>query len=280
MAVYSPHDNTLIELITNNGVSAYSFEEIVTETVAPPVDSIFADIDENFESWTELSPYWKYENIFLANDAYALEGTGKYLGLATSASPGMVMTPLVKDPKTLNFYLAENSGGSDDWDLDVLLINEFYEVVDTLLELGDPGDFDWHQHYADINLTGNYAVMFVCDRNTAGAFYIDHVTIGDPVGIANAVPTEFQLHQNYPNPFNPTTTIRFDLPTDAMVNLAIYDISGRKIRTLVSEHVNAGYNQVVWNGLDRNGHPVSTGMYIYKLQAGDMIDVKKMTFLK
>jgi len=94
------------------------------------------------------------------------------------------------------------------------------------------------------------------------------------------IPDEFQLHQNYPNPFNPTTTIRFDLPENAKVHLAIYDISGRKIRTLINENVSAGYNKVVWNGMDRNGNPVSTGMYIYKLQAGDMIDVKKMTFLK
>jgi len=278
MAVYSPHNNTLIELITNNGVSAYSFEMIEDEVIAPPTDSIFAAINEDFEAWSELSPYWEFSNIRLADDSYSHSGT-KYLGLATTNSAGKVVTPLVRDPKTLNFYLSEHTGGSDVWDLDVLLLNEFNEIVDTLLELSAPGDFDWHQHYADINLTGVYRVVFMGEV-TSGSFYIDDVTIDDPVGIADAIPAEFQLHQNYPNPFNPTTMIRFDMPEDAKVHLAIFDITGRKVKTLINANVSAGYNQVVWDGTDHNGNPVSTGMYIYKLQAGDMIDVKKMTFLK
>lgn len=97
----------------------------------------------------------------------------------------------------------------------------------------------------------------------------------------DGIPTEFALHQNYPNPFNPTTTINFDLPEIADVKLVIYDITGRKIRTLVNNSsVAAGYKKIVWNGRDDFGNGVSTGMYIYRLQAGDYVDVKKMTFLK
>ncbi|MDD3095608.1 MAG: FlgD immunoglobulin-like domain containing protein, partial [Candidatus Marinimicrobia bacterium] len=97
---------------------------------------------------------------------------------------------------------------------------------------------------------------------------------------AVGVPKEFALHQNYPNPFNPTTTINFDLPTTADVKLVIYDIAGRKIRTLVNGHIDAGYKKIVWNGRDDWGNGVATGMYIYRLVAGDFVDVKKMTFLK
>jgi hypothetical protein len=97
----------------------------------------------------------------------------------------------------------------------------------------------------------------------------------------DGIPDEFALHQNYPNPFNPTTTINFDLPEVADVKLVIYDISGRKIRTLVNNSsVAAGYKKIVWNGRDDYGNAVATGMYIYRLRAGEYVDVKKMTFLK
>ncbi len=98
---------------------------------------------------------------------------------------------------------------------------------------------------------------------------------------AEGIPTEFALHQNYPNPFNPTTTINFDLPEIADVKLIIYDITGRKVRTLVNNSgVAAGYKKIVWNGRDDFGNGVATGMYIYRLIAGDFVEVKKMTFLK
>ncbi len=94
------------------------------------------------------------------------------------------------------------------------------------------------------------------------------------------IPAEFALHQNYPNPFNPTTMIEFDLPEVADVSLVIYDLTGRQIRTLVNGSINAGYRGITWNGCDDFGNGVATGMYIYRLKAGNFVDVKKMTFMK
>ena len=95
------------------------------------------------------------------------------------------------------------------------------------------------------------------------------------------VPMEFALNQNYPNPFNPSTMIRYQLPEQTMVTIAIYDLMGRKVRTLIpGETQLAGYRQVVWNATNDFGQPVSAGMYIYTIQAGTYRMTKKMILMK
>jgi len=94
------------------------------------------------------------------------------------------------------------------------------------------------------------------------------------------IPEVFALHQNYPNPFNPTTHIRYDLPEDALVSITIYDIMGRSIRSLVKSRQTAGYRSIQWNATNNLGEPVSAGMYIYTIQAGEFRQVKKMVLLK
>ena len=89
------------------------------------------------------------------------------------------------------------------------------------------------------------------------------------------IPKEYSLYQNYPNPFNPTTTIKFDIPKDGLITLEIYDILGRRITTLVNENRSAGsYEQVF------NASSLASGVYVYKLQAGDFVTSKKMILLK
>ena len=96
----------------------------------------------------------------------------------------------------------------------------------------------------------------------------------------SVVPKVFALHQNYPNPFNPTTTIKYDLPEAANVRIMIYDLMGRKIRSLVNERQDVGFRSVQWNAADDLGLQVSAGMYIFTIQAGDFRQVKKMILLK
>ena len=88
------------------------------------------------------------------------------------------------------------------------------------------------------------------------------------------------LHQNTPNPFNPSTTISFTLPERMRATLAIYDVEGRRVRTLVDETVGEGYQEYVWDGNDANGTLVSTGVYFYSLRSGTRTLTKKMLFLK
>ena len=88
-------------------------------------------------------------------------------------------------------------------------------------------------------------------------------------------PKEFKLEQNFPNPFNPTTTIQYQLPQDARVTLKIYDILGSEVATLVNEEQEAGYKEVQFTGSN-----IASGMYVYRLQAGEYISVKKMLMVK
>jgi hypothetical protein len=94
------------------------------------------------------------------------------------------------------------------------------------------------------------------------------------------IPEVFALHQNYPNPFNPTTQIKYDLPEDAMVSITIYDVMGRSIRSLVNTTQSAGYRSIQWDATNNLGEPVSAGMYIYMIQAGQFTQTKKMVLLK
>jgi len=94
------------------------------------------------------------------------------------------------------------------------------------------------------------------------------------------IPDEFALHQNYPNPFNPITTLRYDLPETDLVNITIYDMLGREVKTLINQTQDAGYRSVIWDATNDYGKPVSAGIYLYQIQAGEYISTKKMVLLK
>jgi flagellar hook assembly protein FlgD len=88
------------------------------------------------------------------------------------------------------------------------------------------------------------------------------------------------LHPNHPNPFNPVTTLQYDLPEDALVNITIYDMMGRLVSNLVSSQQNAGYKSIQWNATNNAGQPVSAGLYLYTIEAGEFRQTKKMVLLK
>lgn len=94
------------------------------------------------------------------------------------------------------------------------------------------------------------------------------------------IPTEYSLAQNYPNPFNPQTEIAFALPRAGHVTLRIFNALGQEICTLVDRPYEAGYHSVVWNGKDNRDNPVASGVYFYQLQAGDFVQVHKMSLLQ
>ncbi len=106
----------------------------------------------------------------------------------------------------------------------------------------------------------------------------DHPTgVDDPSKI---IPDRFVLHQNYPNPFNPTTTITYSLPRSADVQIDIYNILGRRVIKLVDEFQKAGNHSIQWNGRDNHGNEAASGIYFYRISAGDKVRSRKMLLLK
>ncbi len=102
------------------------------------------------------------------------------------------------------------------------------------------------------------------------------LSLDDP----STMPMTFALHQNYPNPFNPTTTISYDLPEQSHITLDIYDLLGKRIKTLVHQSQDAGRQIVMWDGTDDVRRQVSAGVYLYRIQTGEFTQTRKMLILK
>lgn len=100
------------------------------------------------------------------------------------------------------------------------------------------------------------------------------------VVLASEIPAHFVLEQNHPNPFNPETEIRFQIPQESHIVLAIYSVLGQEIRRLADALYAAGHHTIRWDGNDASGAPVASGVYLYRLQAGGFTQVKKMSLVR
>ncbi len=119
---------------------------------------------------------------------------------------------------------------------------------------------------------------------TEEGWYVDDISItstGPETGVDDTiVPMLFTLKQNAPNPFNPTTVIHYGLPRAADVKVEIYNVAGKLVRTLVDGKQDAGFRSVVWDGTSDDGRTVASGVYMYRLQAGDDVVQRRMVLLK
>ena len=103
---------------------------------------------------------------------------------------------------------------------------------------------------------------------------------GTATGAETALRYRNRLSQNVPNPFNPVTRIRYELSRTSVVTLSVYDVAGRLVRQLENGLVAPGIYTAVWDGTNENGAAVSSGIYFYRLQAGDFSLTRKMLLLK
>ena len=140
-------------------------------------------------------------------------------------------------------------------------------------------------------ITGNKGKYCLFDRNVeVGKTYyysLEAVTkynqnefVNETISVFIKPPGAFKLEQNYPNPFNAITIIKYEIPVRTKVQLKIFNILGQEVKTLVSKDYFSGNHLVIWNGTNNNGIPVSSGIYVYRIQAGEFISVKKMVLIK
>jgi hypothetical protein len=175
-----------------------------------------------------------------------------------------------------------------------------YIVAGYTLSFGSGGDDVW---LVKTDMNGNQAwsgtyggsasdVAYSIKQTSDGGYIITGHTLSYGAGVHDvwliriapdvtsvdetpAVSSEYRLFQNYPNPFNPRTTIKYDLPVDARVSLKLFNILGQEVATLVNEEQKAGYKSAVWNASN-----VASGVYVYRLQAGDFVASRKVLLLK
>lgn len=119
------------------------------------------------------------------------------------------------------------------------------------------------------------------DRKVQQVEYIEvpniPTSIGEPI---NGVPTRFALSQNYPNPFNPSTTIEYALSERSFVTIAVHNLLGQEVRTLVAEEKGAGIYRTEWNGKDNAGFDVPSGVYLYTMRAGNFVQTRKLMLVR
>lgn len=105
---------------------------------------------------------------------------------------------------------------------------------------------------------------------------LDAVTTAEPI----VIPEKYELEQNHPNPFNASTTIGFYLPSSAYVTVAVYNLLGQEVSMLVDSYLRSGRHEVRWDGTFADGSPAPSGLYFYRLEAGNVTDCRKMLLLK
>ena len=130
-------------------------------------------------------------------------------------------------------------------------------------------------YLTSLRLTGAFTGDFLLDD-------IRLVTASSNTAVAAvaAAPPGLALYPNAPNPFNGQTTIRFDLPRGAPAELALYNLAGQRIATLLQQTLAAGPHALTWDGRNREGRPVASGVYLYRLRAGDQVQTRRLLLLR
>jgi len=201
-------------------------------------------------------PGLEYERIFAIDaEGNLLDGWPKYTYAPTNVVTSAYYTPV----------LADFDG---DGMLDMACTSDDRRAY--IWSLGVPHDPDkvpWGQYLHDSRNSG----VLPGRGTTTDADDIDETVI---------VPADYALGQNYPNPFNPATRIEFSIRAESDVRLTIYNLLGQTVRTLVSGRLDAGKHSILWDGRDDGGNDVASGLYFYRMQAGDFVTSKKMLKLK
>jgi subtilisin family serine protease len=132
----------------------------------------------------------------------------------------------------------------------------------------------WWYYYVDDVVAAGYVFRSDLGETT------DSIYASAGTQLTDSEVESFSVSQNYPNPFNPTTSFSMNLPMNTHLSFVIYNVAGQRVRTLIDAHVPAGLVTLAWDGTDENGTPVSSGVYLYRVTAGDRAVTKKMMLLR
>ncbi len=160
-------------------------------------------------------------------------------------------------------FLSRSTDGGDNW-TDVEISDHHFQPV----PIGGLGQ-GYQGDNIDVTNAGN-TLWPVWMDNVSGVYQIWTAPVKLPiVGLedeASVSPETFQLFQNYPNPFNPETNFKFQISSFALVEFSIFDIAGRKVKTLIHQQLSPGEHVIRWDGRDRKGNPAASGIYFYRLR--------------
>lgn len=261
---------------------------------------------------SESQTLTKQGDFFFAN--YTIAGPGNLTTVATAFDSSLnlgnlinrnyTVSPLTKGTAFENFSLS--AGGNGYWVLgksalaDVpptwKLVGSPIDVAATGSASGFTAEFNYSDveafkaEYADFNENkiGIYENINGEWKHAGGEGENGSVTAkfkGNQLAVFynpdyEYVPKEFMLSQNYPNPFNPSTTIRYEIPKSSKVVIKVYNMLGQEVRTLVNGNKDRGRYEIVWDGRNQFGNQISSGVYLYRLEAGKVVKTKKMLFIK
>ncbi|MEE9465427.1 MAG: PQQ-binding-like beta-propeller repeat protein, partial [Candidatus Neomarinimicrobiota bacterium] len=209
------------------------------------------------------------------------------LALGDQPMPTGFELVLALDPDIFKYEaftpLGEISGGQENW-----LILDSYNQETGILVLSAVDFSASSTNLSKSSLLGRLEMEVISQAETDVAFeYIlaenGKIRYGQQlskVSTAPPLPTEYALHQNFPNPFNPTTRIRYDLPKESLISLVIYNLLGQEVRTVKQGTVEPGYHEFVWDGRDRTGRQLSSGLYFARLLTPKYHKTVKMVLLK
>ncbi|MGD9488353.1 MAG: alpha-amylase family glycosyl hydrolase [Calditrichaceae bacterium] len=211
-----------------------------------------------YKTYAALIKLRKENEVFTSANtsaSYLLSGAGKRINLTHS---------------TMNATIIGNFGVAP------LTVTPSFQTTGIWYDYFSGDSIDVLSTSAGISLQpGEFRIYTTNKIETPEQGIISAITDDTPV-----YPVSFSLEQNYPNPFNPATTIEYHIESASDVAIVIYDILGRRVQTLVNEKKNAGVYKVDWNGLDQAGNKVASGVYFYRLNAGDKSFVRKMVMIE
>ncbi len=266
-------------------------------------EEVEVELEENNGSW---SAYWvpgseSYFNVDLQMINNTDDDTLYYEDVQSFTSVGPLTVSMVGEATTypdgnviMEFVVQNHSLSHNVSDVSVSFEPAHMSCIDNfsqeLYNLGDiaPGDSIGSGGYFFVATLNNECnadstiLINVHIYTGENDYWEDNFSINiETLGITGStIPTEYILNEAFPNPFNPQTTIKYALPKKGFVTLAIYDLMGRKVKTLISSKKEAGFRSVHWDATNDKGESVSAGMYFYTIESDKFRDTKKMIFLK